>query len=71
MQSNFLIKNRIRSIMLYARFLPNFGSHFLKLDIYPFFKNVQNEKLPTNLERPFFGDSKFGILYIKKHKKQK
>ena len=56
MQSNFSTKNIIRSIMLYARFLTNFGSRFLKLDIYPFFKNVQNEKLPTNLDRPFFWD---------------
>ena len=52
MQSNFLPKIRIRSIMLYARFLQNFKSHIYKLDI---FKNVQNEKLPTNLDRPFFG----------------
>jgi len=62
MQSNFLIKNRIRCIMLYARFLANFGSRFCKMDIFLFFKNVQNQKPPTNLERPFFGDSKFGIL---------
>jgi len=25
--------------------------------------NVQNEKPPMNLDRPFFGDSKFGKLY--------
>ena len=41
--------------MLYARFSPNFGCHFYKMDIFPFFKNVQNQKRPTNLERPFFG----------------
>ena len=66
MQSNFSRKNRIYSIMVFARFLTNFGSHFLKMDIFLFFKNVQNEKLPTNLDRPFFGDSKFGILYSEK-----
>ena len=62
MQSSFSRKNDFCCIMLYARFLPNFKSHFIKMDIYPFFKNVQNEKLPTNLDRPFFGDSKFGNL---------
>jgi hypothetical protein len=71
MQSFLLTKNRIRSIMLYARFLPNFGSRFCKMDIFLFFKNVQNQKPPTNLDRPFFGDSKFGILYSQKNKKQK
>jgi hypothetical protein len=64
MQSNFLIKNRIRCIMLYARFLPNFGSRFCKMDIFLFFKNVQNEKLPTNLDRPFFWDPIFGIYAV-------
>ena len=63
MQSNFLAKNRICCIMLYARFLTNFGSRFCKMDIFLFFKNVQNEKPPMNLDRPFFGDSKFGKLY--------
>ena len=66
MQSNFLRKTTIRCIMLYARFLPNFGSRFCKMDIFLFFKNVQNQKLPTNLDRPFFGDSKFGNLCSKK-----
>jgi hypothetical protein len=60
MQSNFSTKNRIRSIMLYARFLTNFGSRFLKLDIFLFFKNVQNQKPPTNLDRPFFWDPNLG-----------
>jgi hypothetical protein len=32
MQSNCLPKIRIRCIMLYARFLPNFKCHILKLD---------------------------------------
>ena len=32
------------------------------------FKNVQNEKLPTNLDRPFFWDPIFGIYAIKKIK---
>jgi hypothetical protein len=41
--------------MLYVRFLANFESRFCKMDIFLFFKNVQNEKLPTNLDRPFFG----------------
>ena len=55
-------------IMLYARFLANFKSRFCKMDIFLFFKNVQNEKLPTNLDRPFFGDSKFGkyAVYLQK-----
>ena len=65
MQSNFPTKNIIRSIMLYARFLTNFGSRFFKLDIYPFFKNVQNEKLPTNLDRPFFWDPNLGKYAVK------
>ena len=52
MKSNFLPKNDFRCIMLYARFLPNFGSHIYKMDI---FKNVQNEKPPTNLDQAFFG----------------
>jgi len=56
MQSNFLTKIGFRCIMVFARFLPNFGSHFYKMDI---FKNVQNEKLPTNLERPFLQNSNF------------
>jgi hypothetical protein len=60
MQSFLSTKNRIRCIMLYARFLANFGSRFLKLDIYPFFKNVQNEKPPMNLDRPFFWDPNLG-----------
>jgi len=54
MQSNFLSKNDFRCIMLYARFLTNFESHIYKMDI---FKNVQNENLEMNLERPFFQDS--------------
>ena len=41
-------------IMLYARFSPNFGSHFCKMDIFHFSKNVQNQKRPTNLDQPFF-----------------
>jgi hypothetical protein len=55
--------------MLYVRFLTNFGSRFLKLDIYPFFKNVQNQKPPTNLDRPFFWDPIFGIyaVYLRTH----
>ena len=60
MQSNFLAKIQNHCIMLYARFLTNFGSRFCKMDIFLFFKNVQNEKPPMNLDRPFFGDSKFG-----------
>jgi len=52
MQSNFLPKNDFRCIMLYERFLANFGSHIYKMDI---FENVQNEKPPTNLEQAFFG----------------
>ena len=71
MQSNFLPKIRIHCIMLYARFLTNFGSRFCKMDIFLFFKNVQNQKPPTNLERPFFGDSKFGILSCQKKQKTK
>jgi hypothetical protein len=62
MQSFLLTKNRIRSIMLYARFLANFGSHIYKMDI---FENVQNEKPPTNLDRPFLG-SQFGKTCSKK-----
>jgi hypothetical protein len=58
MQSNFLAKNRIHCIMVFARFLPNFKSHIYKMDI---FKNVQNEKLPTNLDRPFFGIPNLGF----------
>jgi hypothetical protein len=53
--------------MLYARFLPNFGRRFCKMDIFLFFKNVQNQKPPTNLERPFFWDSKFGIYAVYLH----
>jgi len=67
MQSNFSKKNRICCIMLYARFLPNFGRRFCKMDIFLFFKNVQNQKPPTNLERPFFWDSKFGIYAVYLH----
>jgi hypothetical protein len=70
MQSNFLPKIRFRCIMLYARFLPNFGSRFCKMDIFLFFKNVQNQKPPTNLDRPFFWDPIFGIYAVKKIKKQ-
>ena len=62
MQSNFLPKNDFRCIMLYARFLPNFKSHIYKMDI---FKNVQNEKLPTNLDRPFFWDPNLGKYAVK------
>jgi hypothetical protein len=68
MQSNISRKNDFCCIMLYARFLPNFGSRFCKMDIFIFFKNVQNEKPPTNLDRPFFWDPIFGIYAIKKIK---
>jgi hypothetical protein len=55
--------------MLYARFLPNFIFHFYKMDIFLFFKNVQNEKPRMNLEWPFFGDTKFGKIMLCKNKK--
>jgi hypothetical protein len=42
--------------MVFARFLTNFGSHIYKMDI---FKNVQNEKPPTNLDQAFFWDTNF------------
>jgi hypothetical protein len=64
MQSNFLPKNDFHCIMVFARFLTNFGSHIYKMDI---FKNVQNEKLPTNLDRPFFWDPIFGIYAVYLH----
>jgi len=62
MQSNFSRKNDFCCIMLYARFLPNFKSHIYKMDI---FKNVQNQKLPTNLDRPFFWDPNLGKYAVK------
>jgi len=65
MQSNFLPKNDFCCIMLYARFLPNFKSRFCKMDIFLFFKNVQNQKLPTNLDRPFFWDPNLGKYAVK------
>jgi hypothetical protein len=34
MQSIFSRKNEIRCIMVYARFLANFGSRFYKIDIF-------------------------------------
>ena len=68
MQSNFLAKIQNHCIMLYVRFLTNFGSRFCKMDIFLFFKNVQNEKPPTNLDRPFFWDPNFGIYAVKKIK---
>ena len=53
--SDILLHNFcICSIMLSARFSTNFGSHFCKMDIFHFSKNVQNQKRPTNLDRPFF-----------------
>ena len=64
MQSKFLPKNDFRCIMLYARFLTNFKSHIYKMDI---FKNVQNQKLPTNLDRPFFWDPNLGKYAVKNH----
>ena len=64
MQSKFLPKNDFRCIMLYARFLTNFKSHIYKMDI---FKNVQNQKLPTNLDRPFFGIPILGKYAVKNH----
>jgi len=53
--------------MIYARFLANFESRFCKMDIFLFFKNVQNEKPPTNLDRPFFWDPIFGIYAVYLH----
>jgi hypothetical protein len=64
MQSKFLPKNDFHCIMLYARFLTNFKSHIYKMDI---FKNVQNQKLPTNLERPFFWDPNLRKYAVKNH----
>jgi len=41
------------------------------MDIFLFFKNVQNQKLPTNLDRPFFGGiPNLGFYHVKKNKKQ-
>ena len=31
------------------------------------FKNVQNQKLPTNLDRPFFWDPNLGKYAVKNH----
>ena len=39
------------------------------MDIFLFFKNVQNEKPRMNLEWPFFGDTKFGKIMLCKNKK--
>jgi len=67
MQSNISRKTDFRCIMVFARFLTNFGSRFCKMDIFLFFKNVQNEKPPTNLDRPFFWDPIFGIYAVYLH----
>lgn len=68
MQSNFLTKIKIHCIMVFARFLPNVGSRFCKMDIFLFFKNVQNQKPPTNLETPFFGIPNLGFYHVQKQK---
>jgi len=54
----------IYTIMLYARFSPNFRSHFCKMDIFHFSKNVQNQKRPMNLDQPFFRGPYRTIIFI-------
>ena len=65
-KKNYAVKlfKKKHNLLHYAlcTFFANFNSHILKMDIYPFFKNVQNEKPPMNLDRPFFWDPFLEIM---------
>jgi len=67
----FYQKSEFSALWCLHVFLPNFKSRFCKMDIFLFFKNVQNEKLPTNLDRPFFGGIPNLGFYISKNIKNK
>jgi hypothetical protein len=54
MQRHFALKKWVLQHYALCTFFAKFSEPFLQNGHFSFFKNVQNQKRPTNLEQPFF-----------------